>query len=261
MRALFLLLTACSAPDLDEAPDRGPAPSPAELEAERAERAPSAPAPSAATPPGAPPPQSPPASPSATPPVTQQPAAAPTAPPPAVAPTAPEHMPAAPFTAWTTAAPTTLVGDHGQPTATLKRLGVRVEVDRVEGARVRVRCMGCTDADHDAEGWLHAGILRAAHAPGGTNGPLETALRLRAGWAGGRDLPDGATNAQLCALLDHGFDLSGDVATWSVQDGSATLQWGGQRWSLEALSAPTAPLAWTCRADGRPNQPAPSESP
>ena len=106
------------------------------------------------------------------------------------------------------------------------------------------------------------GRVRAARAPGGSGDALDVMLTLRAGWAGGRRLPEGATNVQLCALVDAGFELDGDLAAWELAGGTAKLAWDGQRWTLGDLVPPTQPPPATCRADGpRPSGGSPKEGP
>jgi hypothetical protein len=159
-------------------------------------------------------------------------------------------MPAAPFTAWTTTAPLTLVAPGGRPVATLRRLGVRVEVQQVLDARVRVTCTGCEGDAKDAEGWLQRGNLRAARTGGRDHDPLIGGLKRRAGWAGRRDLPPGAEPAALCALVDHGFTLDGPVATWEYAGGRLVLSWRDGAWSQTDITAPTLDGGWPCQARG-----------
>ncbi|MEC8423480.1 MAG: hypothetical protein VX000_06860, partial [Myxococcota bacterium] len=169
--AMALLGTACSAPTT--APPGAPAPIPVTPDV------------AAPTPHPAPPPE--PASPHRPP--------APPGPMPEVVPTPTERIPGAPFTAWTTTAPLTLVAPGGRPVATLQRLGVRVEVEQVLEARLRVRCTGCVGDARGAEGWVQPGQLRAARTGGETHDPLIGGLKRRAGWAGRRDLPAGGEPA------------------------------------------------------------------
>jgi hypothetical protein len=176
--------------------------------------------------------------------------AAPLGPSPAVVPTPAARMPGAPFTAWTTTAPLTLVAPGGRPVATLRRLGVRVEVEQVLESRLRVRCTGCTGDAQDAEGWLQPGNLRAARTGGQDHDPLIGGLKRRAGWAGRRDLPPDAEPAALCALVDHGFTLDGAVATWEHAGGRLVLSWDDGAWSQTTLAAPTLEGGWPCQARG-----------
>ncbi len=159
-------------------------------------------------------------------------------------------MPGAPFTAWTTEAPLTLVAPGGRPVVNLRRIGVRVEVEQVLDSRVRVRCTGCGGEAQDAEGWLQRGNLRAARTGGQDHDPLIGGLKLRAGWAGRRDLPAGTEPASLCALVDHGFTLDGTVATWEHGGGRLVLSWDDGAWSQTTLTAPTLEGGWPCQARG-----------
>ena len=186
------------------------------------------------------------------PPEPAQPAPPPAArgPEPEVLPTPADRLPGAPFTAWTTTAPLTLVAPGGRPVATLRRLGVRVEVEQVLDARVRVVCTGCEGEAQGAEGWLQPDNLRAARSGGQDRDPLIGGLKRRAGWAGRRDLPPDAEPAALCALIDHGFTLDGDTATWAHAGGRLVLSWDDGAWSQTALTAPTLASGWPCQARG-----------
>ncbi len=232
------LVAACSAPTTAP-PGAAPVPAPA-------------PEPTAATAPAPPPPPEP---------DPPAPAPAPAGPTPAVRPTDAAALPGAPFTAWTTAAPLTIVAPGGQPVTTLKQLGVRVEVLQVLDARLRVRCTGCAGDARDAEGWIQPERVRAARTPGQTHDPLTEALKRRARWASGAELPAGAAPAALCALVDQGFTLNGDTATWSADGGRAVLSWDGGAWTLVAATAPTSAPPWPCQANPGTRPPAPPRTP
>lgn len=229
------LVAGCSAPTTAPPGRGGPAPSPA-------------PEPAAPAVQHRPPPPEP---------TRPPPAPAPAGPTPEVLPTPTADLAGPPFTAWTTTAPLTIVAPGGTPVTTLKRLGVRVEVLQVLDARVRVRCTGCAGDLRDAEGWLQPERIRAARTAGRSHDPLTEALKRRARWASGSDLPGGAAPASLCALVDQGFTLQGDTATWSADGGRLVLQWDGAAWSLDAATAPTGGPPWPCQANpgSRPSAP------
>ena len=222
-RLLLLCALGCSAPD-GPPPDEGPDPAPI------------------ATPP--PPEPSRPA-----PPRPAAPAPKPQAPAPVLEATPADALPEAPFTAWTTKAPLTLVGPGGVSVALLDRLGVRVDVVQVLDARVRVTCVGCRGAGRDLEGWLPQGVLRAAGHPGTSQDPLVAALRTRASWAGSRDpaLPAGP----LCGLIDQGFAWTGAAATWEADGGRLVLGYDEGHWTETSRQdpAPASPPRG-CRTAG-----------
>ncbi len=177
--------------------------------------------------------------------------------------TPPRRWPAAPFSAWTTA-PATLKGPDGRTLARVDRLGVRVEVLAVDDSgSPRVRCSGCSGAAQGLEGQLDPPQLRAAKAPGGGGDALDAVVAFRAAWAGGKELPEGATNAALCALVDHGFSPSADgsAARWDHGGGRIDLSWNGERWDMAPVLAPTESAGWSCRADGSPPDSPPQNPP
>jgi hypothetical protein len=132
--------------------------------------------------------------------------------------------------------------------AHIARYGVRIDVVQVLDHRTRFRCTGCTGDAGSAEAWLQPGRLRAAGIGGTPEDPLVVALQIRARWAGGRDLPEGASPGQMCALVDSGFTwASPDRAVWESDGGRFVLTWSGGRWSIESASAPRG--ATNCRTD------------
>ncbi len=156
-----------------------------------------------------------------------------------------------PFTAWTADAPLTLVGPGGVTFAELRKVGIRVEVVQVLEHRVRVRCTAC--AERDVEGWLPRGHLRAPGAPGALRDPLAVALRWRARWASGGELPDGARHTDMCALIDHGFEIEDDggatVARWSLGEGVVDLRLQDGDWLLGEVTGAELE-GWRCRTSG-----------
>ena len=224
---LSLLLVACSAPEIADLPSDvtpppnvppdppserpQPTPSPAELAGRAA----------APTPPSAaPPPEK-------------------KAPPQKLVATPEDTLGPPPYTAWTTHAPLTPVGPGGVAVAHIKRLGVRIDVVQVLDHRTRFTCTGCTGESEGAEAWLQPGRLRAAGSGGSPEDPLVVALQIRARWAGGTDLPEGATPGQMCALVDAGFTLpSPGTAVWQSDGGRLELTWSDGRWSIASVKAP-----------------------
>ena len=183
-------------------------------------------------------------------PAPPQPVPVPLGPTPEVLPTPADRLPEAPFTAWTTTSPLTIVAPGGRPLATLRRLGVRLEVLQVLEARMRVECIGCEGEAAGVEGWVQRDTVRAARTGGQDHDPLIGGLKRRAGWAGSRDLPTGAAPAGMCALIDHGFTLDGTVATWEYGGGRLVLSWHDGAWS-QTLARPAAlEGAWPCQARG-----------
>jgi len=174
----------------------------------------------------------------------------PRSPPPKLVSTPETDLGEPPFTAWTTHAPLTPVGPGGVAVAHIRRYGVRIEVAQVLDHRTRFTCTGCTGAEQGVEAWLQPGRLRAAGAPGTPDDPLVAALQLRARWAGGTKLPDGARPEQMCALVDAGFSWTGSTtATWSHDGGKLVLSWTDGRWSVtEVVPARTGTDCRTRRA-------------
>ncbi|MBL8615208.1 MAG: hypothetical protein JNM72_06330 [Deltaproteobacteria bacterium] len=167
-------------------------------------------------------------------------------PPPAVAAPRGADLPsAAPGAlAWTRSAPLTLVGPGGEPAVTLDRIGVLVQVQQAQAHRVRVRCLGCPDPAPTGDLWLQAGQL--AGGPGEDEEALSAALRLRARWAAGADLPAGADPAALCALIDAGFAWNTDEARFAWGGGELLLALRANAWAAAELSPPSAPAPWPC---------------
>ncbi len=176
------------------------------------------------------------------------PAPPPPSPPKALLSTPEQEISRPPYTAWTTHAPLTPVGPGGGAVAHITRYGVRIEVLQVLDHRTRFRCVGCTGEASDVEAWLQPGRLRAAGIGGTREDPLVVALQIRARWAGGRDLPEGATPGQMCALVDAGFVWdSPKRAVWESDGGRLVLVWSDGRWSLESATAPRD--STNCRTD------------
>jgi hypothetical protein len=146
--------------------------------------------------------------------------------------------------AWTRSAPLTLVGPGGEPAVTLDRIGVLVQVQQVQAHRVRVRCLGCPPPGPTGDLWLQAGQL--AGGPGADEEALTAALRLRAQWAAGTDLPPGADRDAHCALLDAGFTWNADEARFAWGGGALLLALSSGAWTTTELAPPTAPAPWPC---------------
>lgn len=181
------------------------------------------------------------------------PVAAPMEPPP-MAPTPSDSLPRPPFTAWTVTAPLTLVGPGGTNLAIIDRLGVRVEVEQVLEGRMRVRC-AAIGAGEELEGWLPLDTVRAVGLLGPASDPLGAALRQRATWAGGAELPSGADTHGMCALIDHGFTLARDgrSATWSSPPASLELAYQSEGWSIGEVTGQAAGEDWSCRTERGPD--------
>ena len=146
--------------------------------------------------------------------------------------------------AWTRSAPLTLVGPGGEPVATLDRLGVLVQVLQVQSHRVRVRCLGCPAPEPPGDLWLQSGQL--AGGPAADDEALSAALQLRAQWARGEGLAEGADRDAHCALIDAGFAWNTDEARFAWGGGAMLLAHMGRTWELGAVSAPTSPAPWPC---------------
>ncbi len=158
-----------------------------------------------------------------------------------------------PFSAWTAAAPLTLVGPGGTNLGIMDRFGMRVEVLQVRTGRVRVQCTSCTGEAKDAQGWLPRNVLwvqpspQADPQPSGRD-PLTVLLALRARWAAGQGVPEGTSADALCWLADHGVSVDAGAGTGSAGDGQIHLQRLGANWNLKKLVPPTTPPGWTCVA-------------
>ena len=116
-------------------------------------------------------------------------------------------------------------------------------------ARMRVVCSGCAAPHADVEGWIQLDHVRAARTPGDSDDPLLAALKRRAAWAGGIDVPPGATKNSMCALFDHGYTTEADAVVWSHEGGSMRLDWTGQDWTLGDVRPPTEMPQWRCQAN------------
>ncbi len=166
------------------------------------------------------------------------------------------ELPEAPFTAWTTSAPATLVGPGGVTVDVMRNTGVRVEVLQVLDARLRVRCTGCThDTEEPPEGWLTRGSIRAADDHGEPNDLLSAVLRQRAAWAGGAAAPEGFDNNSLCELADRGLlpGRSAEEGVLQVGEARARFAWTAEGWELAEVGGEAGQRAWSCRTT-RPSQ-------
>jgi hypothetical protein len=157
-----------------------------------------------------------------------------------------------PFSAWTAAAPLTLVGPGGSNVSVLDRFGMRVEVLQIRSGRIRVRCTSCGENTKDAEGWLPRNVLWMQPAAGSdpepsARDPLTVLLALRARWAAGQDVPEGTTADALCWLADHGISVDAGAAIGSAGDGQIHFQRLGATWKMTSLQTPTS-AAWSCAA-------------
>ncbi len=148
-----------------------------------------------------------------------------------------------PFSAWTTAAPLTIVQLNNDNLVVLDRVAVRMTVLQVRPGRIRVRCTGCTGSERDAEGFVPRDVLwTALPDPGATStsrsDPLTLMLELRARWAAGHDLPPGAKPPAMCKLVDEGLDITGDTAQATGGGGSLRLRRLGATWSVVDVRPP-----------------------
>jgi len=156
-----------------------------------------------------------------------------------------------PSPAWTAAVPLTIVAPGGENLAVLDKLGVRVEVLQVREGRILVNCTGCTGSAKGAEGWMPRGVLwgqlPAPQSPSPkTKDPLSLALMLRAQWAGGVGLPDGADPNAFCASIDRGWEIEDSQAVVTHDNGEIKLQRAGSDWSLTRLDPPPPPQSGSC---------------
>ncbi|MFT5685714.1 MAG: hypothetical protein ACI8RZ_006668 [Myxococcota bacterium] len=151
-----------------------------------------------------------------------------------------------PYSGWTLSAPLALTGPGGATLTTLDRAGVRVEVVGKKGDRINVQCTGCTGDWRDAGGWVAADAVYPAGRPAPPDLPLAPALSLRAGWARGENLPEGAVRGTMCRLIDLGYTTDGDQSVWAQDGGELVVVRSGETWEVTALSAPTE-SSWRCR--------------
>ena len=148
------------------------------------------------------------------------------------------------------------MGPGGTAVAHIQRLGVRIDVLQVLEHRTRFRCAGCSGATEGVEAWLQPGRLRAAGTGGSPEDPLVVALQIRARWAGGADLPEGATPGQMCALVDAGFTMpEPGAAVWETAGGRLELTWSDGRWSIATASPPR--VSADCRTQRAPTKDGP----
>jgi len=156
-----------------------------------------------------------------------------------------------PASAWTAAVPLTIVAPGGENLAVLDKLGVRVEVLQVREGRILVNCTGCTGTAKGAEGWMPKGVLWGAlpspeNTEPTTKDPLSLALKLRAQWASGSGLPEGADPNAYCASIDQGWTIEDSQAVVTHQNGEIKLQRAGSDWSLTRLDPPPPPQSGSC---------------
>jgi hypothetical protein len=151
-----------------------------------------------------------------------------------------------PYTGWTLSAPLALTGPGGATLTTLTRAGVRVEVVGKKGDRINVQCSGCEGEWRDAGGWLPVDAVYPAGHPAPGDLPLAPALSLRAGWAQGENLPEGADRGSMCRLVDLGYTVQGDETIWEQDGGRLVVVRTGETWEVTALTAP-AESGWRCR--------------
>ncbi len=161
------------------------------------------------------------------------------------APAAPP-TPALPFSAWTSSAPTSIVGPGGETLALLEQAGVRVEVLRVLPHRMLLRCTGCAGPSAGVEGWLQNEFVwwpGASELP--EDHPLRRAQELRGRWAAGLDLPPGTDADALCALLDGGYQ--GAPPRFTVAGASLTLPRAVSGWLPPQLEGQPPPAPGACQ--------------
>jgi len=166
-------------------------------------------------------------------------------------PLAENHSGAPPFSAWTAATPLTLVAPGGANLAIIEQLGVRVEVEQVREGRILVRCTGCVGEAAGAEGWMPRGVLwtalkGSADAPISATDPLSVALRSRAQWAAGKNLPANVSADTMCALVDQGFKAEASQAISALGGGKIRLARVGADWSVAEIIPPNAPVLGSC---------------
>lgn len=161
---------------------------------------------------------------------------------------APE-TPTPPFSAWTSSAPTSIVGPGGETLALVEQAGVRVEVLRVLPHRMLLRCTGCPGPAAGVEGWLQNEVLwwpGAAELP--SDHPLGQAQVLRARWAQGQDLPAAlppdVDPGGLCALLDSGYQ--GWPPRFTTASANLVLRFESGRWLPPALEGQLLPAPGAC---------------
>lgn len=156
-----------------------------------------------------------------------------------------------PFSAWTSAAPLTLVGPGGSNVTIMERFGMRVEVLQIRSGRVRVRCTSCSPPNQNAEGWLPRDVLWVlpAQMPASSpiaKDPLTVLLGLRYRWSAGHDLPPEATPNTMCWLADQGVAVDAGAAVMRAGGGEIFLQRKGADWALSHATAPTETPGWGC---------------
>jgi len=174
-----------------------------------------------------------------------------------ILPTHTQAFPQTPFTAWTIEESVPLLGQTQAPLGTIERIGVRVEGVFTQANWVQVRCTGCVGDLHKQIGWIPNNKLRAARTSGNGTDVLSVILRMRPRWAGGSDLPDNATNSDMCRLIDQGFVLDDRTATWGTGDGKIVLTLGNTAWTPTEVQAPENHGSWYCGTDGSHQPPTP----
>ena len=154
--------------------------------------------------------------------------------------------PEPPYSGWTLSAPLALTGPGGATLTTLLRSGVRVEVVEKKGERINVQCTGCEGEWRDAGAWLAADSVYPAGRPAPNDLALAPALSLRAGWARGENLPEGADRGTMCRLIDLGYLTAGEQAIWEQGGGRLVVIQTGDTWEVTEMSAPSQ-SSWRCR--------------
>ena len=159
--------------------------------------------------------------------------------------------PQPPYSGWTLSAPIELTGPGGGVLTTLRRSGVRVEVVGAKEDRLNIQCSGCEGDWRDAGAWIAADSIYPAGRPAPSTLALAPALSLRAGWARGENLPEGADRGTMCRLIDLGYlteedDTDTVTALWEQDGGRLVLQRTEQTWEVTEMSAPSQ-SSWRCR--------------
>jgi hypothetical protein len=76
--------------------------------------------------------------------------------------------------------------------------------------------------------------------------PLTVALKNRAQWANGNNLPEGASPNAMCAMVDQGFKAEASQAVTELAGGMIRLARVGADWSVAEFIAPKTPVTGTC---------------
>ena len=68
-------------------------------------------------------------------------------------------------------------------------------------------------------------------------------------WSKSKDLPENTGDKlDLCMLIDHGYSLKNQVATWSIQGGELQLT-KEETWQMTKIKVPVTPAKSTWRCD------------